>query len=87
MARNKLDGFLHVPMSCESVDLPAELQAALTKWLRAFRGVDKTEQKDGEEFLNELKKHEKLLNQWISTEEIVSECFTQVHALRKVVTP
>lgn len=74
-------------MSCESVDLPNELQVALTKWLRAFRGVDKTEQKDGEEFLNELKKHEKLLNQWISTEDIVSECFNQVHALRKVVTP
>jgi len=78
----KLDSYLEVPMSSENYELPPELASALNKWLRAFRGVDKTEKKDAEEFLTELRKHEKLLNQWISTDQIVKECFDQVHALR-----
>jgi hypothetical protein len=62
LGRHGLDGYLRVPMSTENFEVPAELKTAFEKVLHAFRGVEKTEPKVIEEFLAELKKHEKLLH-------------------------
>ena len=73
--QNGLDGFLRVPMSIETFDVPAELSAAFAKQLNAFKDVEKTDSAVVEEFLEVLKKHDKLLHQYISSETIGTECF------------
>lgn len=52
--RNGLDGYLRVPMSVETFEVPDALAAAFTKQLKAFRGVDKTDSSVIKEFLTEL---------------------------------
>lgn len=77
MDRNGLDGYLRVPMSVESFEVPLDLKVAIEKLVKSFKGVDKTDPNLIREFLTELRKHEKLLAQYVPGEQIVSECFEQ----------
>lgn len=61
LRKNALDGFLRIPMSVESFEVPEDLKEAFEKSLEGFRGVGKTDEKGTREFLDVLGKHEKLL--------------------------
>jgi hypothetical protein len=70
-----LDAFLRIPMSVESFEVPEDLKEAFEKSLDSFRGVGKTDEKGTREFLEVLKTHEKLLQQFVSADDIVSTSF------------
>lgn len=76
--RNCLDGFLRVPMSVETFEVPDELKKAFEQLQQSFRGIGKTDSKGTLSFIEELYKHEKLLTQFIDSEAITSEVFAQI---------
>jgi hypothetical protein len=45
LAKYCLDGFLKVPLSDESINVPAELQADLDAVIRNFKGIGKGQDK------------------------------------------
>ena len=61
LRKNALDGFLRIPMSVESFEVPIDLKEAFEKSHDSFRGIGKTDEKGTKEFLDVLGKHEKLL--------------------------
>ena len=66
-----LDGFLRLPMSEESFTVPEELKAAMTTVYYSSKGVNQADRGPITALIEELKKHDDILLQFVERNRIV----------------
>jgi len=70
LAQSGLDGYMRLPMSNESLELPEELLTAMTNVIEKFRGVGKTDERPIKTLIEMMKKHDALLSQHVDIKTI-----------------
>ena len=75
LEKHGLDGYLKVPMSVESCNIPDQLSAQLQNMIHNFKGIAPKGESDAREyvetFISELKKNSEVLDQFVDKELIV----------------
>lgn len=81
LTRTGLDGFLRLPMSNESVEVPEELMVALVDVIETFKGVGKSNPKPIKYLISLLAKYKSLLSKHVDEKTIQESAFTQITSI------
>jgi len=76
-----VDAFLRVPLTDNSMEVPAEVTSALFGVINGFRGMGKTDKKVFTPLLQKLADHKELLTAKFDVTQAVKGCFKQVEQL------
>ena len=77
----QIDGFLTLPMSVESFDLPEDLKTAIQKMIHNFIGIageGKEAPESTKNLVKMLQKYDKLLTQFVDIDMITSRAISQI---------
>ena len=77
----QVDGFLTLPMSVESFELPDDLKTAIQKMMHNFIGITgegKEAPESTKNLVKMLQKYDKLLTQFVDIDMITSRAISQI---------